>query len=118
MKEEVLSKIIEFMKDDDDLDENDPWDHFTEEQIDQRLSKLDGIQAAIEKEISDYSLEKAKDILQLEEEKDIYRIMLFGKGLENYIVVFFSESKIKAYDLDTPNELLARLFNVTVLLVP
>tara|TARA_Y100001968_G_scaffold326806_1_gene370593 strand:+ start:1093 stop:1227 length:135 start_codon:yes stop_codon:yes gene_type:complete len=44
--------------------------------------------------------------------------MLFGKGLENYIVVFFSESKIKAYDLDTPNELLARLFNVTVLLVP
>ena len=44
MKEEALSKIIEFMKYDDDFDENDPLDHFSQEQIDQRLSKLDGIQ--------------------------------------------------------------------------
>ena len=40
MKDEALSKIYEFMNDDDDLDETNPLDHFTEEQIDQMLDKL------------------------------------------------------------------------------
>ena len=65
MKDETLSKIYEFMNDDDDLDETNPLDHFTEEQIDQMLDKLDAIQAALEQDITDYSLEQTKDLLQL-----------------------------------------------------
>ena len=116
MKDEALSKIYEFMDEEDDLDTTDPLDHFTEEQIDQRLDKLDAIQAALEHEITDYSLEQTKDILQLEEEKDIYRVMIFSKGINDYIVVFGSNAKMSAWDKNTPNELMAQIFNVTVTL--
>ena len=34
------------MDDEDDLDTTDPLDHFTEEQIDKRIDKLNGLQAA------------------------------------------------------------------------
>ena len=117
MKDEALSKIYEFMDDEDDLDTTDPLDHFTEEQIDQRLDKLDAIQAALEHEITNYSIEQTKDILQLEDEKDIYRVMIFSKGINDYIVVFGSDAKMTAWDKNTPNELMAQIFNVTVSLV-
>ena len=89
----------------------------SEEQIDKRIDKLDSIQAALEHEISDYSLEKTKDIIQLEDEKDIYRVMIFSKGMNAYIVVFGSDAKMTARDKNTPNELMAQIFNVTVSLV-
>ncbi len=117
MKDEALSKIYEFMNDDDDLDETNPLDHFTEEQIDQMLDKLDAIQAALEHDITDYSLEQTKDLLQLEDEKDICRVMIFSKGINDYIVEFGSDAKITAWDKNTPNELMAQIFNVTVSLV-
>ena len=115
MKDEALQKIYEFMNsDDDDLDERDPLDHFTEEQIDQRLDKLDEIQAALEHEINDYSLEQTKDVLQIEDDKDIYRVMIFSKGVKDYIIVFGSNAKMTAFDKDAPNDLMAKIFNVTV----
>ena len=117
-RDSALENILRFMDDEDDLDTTDPLDHFTEEQIDKRIDKLDSIQAALEHEISDYSLEKTKDIIQLEDEKDIYRVMIFSKGMNAYIVVFGSDAKMTAWDKGTPNELLAQLFNVTVSLVP
>ncbi len=52
MKDEALSKIYEFTND-DDLDETNLLERFTEEQIDQRLDKLDAIQAALEHDITD-----------------------------------------------------------------
>ena len=115
MKDEALQKIYEFMNcDDDDLDTRDPLDHFTEEQIDQRLDKLDEIQAALEHEINDYSLEQTKDVLQIEDDKDIYRVMIFSKGVKDYIIVFGSNANMTAFDKDAPNDLMAKIFNVTV----
>ena len=116
-RDSALENIMRFMDDEDDLDTTDPLDHFTEELIDQRLEKLDSLQAALEHEISDYSLEKTKDIIQLEDEKDIYRVMIFSKGMNAYIVVFGSDAKMTAWDKNTPNELMAQIFNVTVSLV-
>ena len=117
-RDSALQNIMRFMDEDEGEDTTNPLDHFTEEQIDQRISKLDEIQAAIEHEVSDYSLEKSKDIIQLEDDKDIYRVMIFSKGMNAYIVVFGSDAKMTAWDKGTPNELLAQLFNVTVSLVP
>ena len=116
-RDSALDNIMRFMDDEDDLDTTDPLDHFTEEQIDKRIDKLDSIQAALEHEISDYSLEKTKDIIQLEDEKDIYRVMIFSKGINDYIVEFGSDAKMTAWDKNTPNELMAQIFNVTVSLV-
>ena len=107
-RDSALENIMRFMDDEDDLDTTDPLDHFTEEQIDQRLEKLDSLQAALEHEISDYSLDKSKDI---------YRVMIFSKGMNAYIVVFGSDAKMTALDKNTPNELMAQIFNVTVSLV-
>tara|TARA_B100000945_G_C19991910_1_gene416969 strand:+ start:148 stop:507 length:360 start_codon:yes stop_codon:yes gene_type:complete len=118
MKEEAYSRIIELMDEQEKDDEiNNPLDHFTEEQIDNRLEKLNVIQAVLEKDIADYSIDKTMELLQLEEEKDIYRVMLFSKGLDQYLVVFTSDAQISAYDLNTPNDLLARCFNATASLV-
>ena len=117
-RDSALDNIMRFMDDEESDDITNPLDHFTEEQIDKRIEKLDGLQAAFEHEITDYSLEKTKDIIQLEDEKDIYRVMIFSKGMNAYIVVFGSDAKMTAWDKGTPNELLAQLFNVTVSLVP
>ena len=54
-RDSALQNIVRFMDEEEGDETTNPLDHFTEEQIDQRLSKLDGIQAAIEQEISDYS---------------------------------------------------------------
>ena len=51
-RDSALENIMRFMDDEDDLDTTDPLDHFTEKQIDQRLEKLDSIQAALEQENS------------------------------------------------------------------
>ena len=85
-RDSALDNIMRFMDDEESDDITNPLDHFTEEQIDKRIDKLDGLQAAFEHEISDYSLEKTKDIIQLEDEKDIYRVMIFSKGMNAYIV--------------------------------
>ena len=116
-RDSALENILRFMDDDESDDILNPLDHFTEEQIDKRIDKLDSIQqAALEHEISEYSLEKTKDIIQLEDEKDIYRVMIFSKGMNAYIVVFASDAKMTAWDKNTPNELMAQIFNVTVTL--
>ena len=47
-RDSALENILRFMDDEDDLDTTDPLDHFTEEQIDQILEKLDSLQAALE----------------------------------------------------------------------
>ena len=118
-RDSALKNIMRFMDDDEnDLDEVDPLDHFTEEQIDKKLDKLDAIQAALEHEISDYSIGKSKDIIELEDHKDIYRVMIFSKGMKAYTFVFGSDAKMTAWDKNTPNELMAQIFNVTVSLVP
>jgi len=115
MKDETLQKIYEFMNcDNDDLDQSDPLDHFTKAQIDQRVDKLDAIQEALEQEINDYSLEQTKDILQIEDDKDIYRVMIFSKGVKDYIIVFGSDAKMTAFDKDAPNDIMAKIFNLTV----
>ena len=116
-RDSALENIMRFVDDEDDLDTTDPLDHFAEEQIDQRLEKLDSLQAALEHGISDYSLDKSKGIIELEDEKDIYRVMIFSKGMNAYIVVFGSDAKMTAWDKNTPNELMAQIFNVTVSLV-
>ena len=116
-RDSALDNIMRFMDDEESDDITNPLDHFTEEQIDKRIDKLDSLQAALEHEISDYSLEKTKDIIQLEDEKDIYRVMIFSKGMNAYIVVFGSDTKMTAWDKNTPNELMAQIFNVTVSLV-
>ena len=64
-RDSALDNIMRFMDDEESDDITNPLDHFTEEQIDKRIDKLDGLQAAFEHEISDYSLEKTKDIIQL-----------------------------------------------------
>ena len=115
-RDSALENIMRFMDDEESDDITNPLDHFTEEQIDKRIDKLDGLQAAFEHEITDYSLEKTKDIIQLEDEKDIYRVMIFSKGMNAYIVVFGSDGKMTAWDKNTPNELMAQIFNVTVAL--
>ena len=115
-RDSALDNIMRFMDDEESDDITNPLDHFTEEQIDKRIEKLDGLQAAFEHEITDYSLEKTKDIIQLEDEKDIYRVMIFSKGMNAYIVVFASDAKMTAWDKNTPNELMAQIFNVTVTL--
>ena len=115
-RDSPFDNIMRFMDDEESDDITNPLDHFTEEQIDKRIDKLDSIQAALEHEISDYSLEKTKDIIQLEDEKDIYRVMIFSKGMNAYIVVFASDAKMTAWDKNTPNELMAQIFNVTVTL--
>ena len=80
MKEEAYSRIIELMDEQEKDDEiNNPLDHFTEEQIDNRLEKLKVIQALLEKDIADNSIDKTMELLKLEDEKDIYRVMLFTK---------------------------------------
>ena len=89
-RDSAFDNIMRFMDDEESDDILNPLDHFSEEQIDKRIDKLDSIQAALEHEISDYSLEKTKDIIQLEDEKDIYRVMIFSKGMNAYIVVFGS----------------------------
>ena len=43
--------------------------------------------------------------------------MIFSKGMNAYIVVFGSDAKMTAWDKNTPNELMAQIFNVTVSLV-
>ena len=115
-RDSAFDNIMRFMDDEESDDITNPLDHFTEEQIDKRIEKLDGLQAAFEHEITDYSLEKTKDIIQLEDEKDIYRVMIFSKGMNAYIVVFGSDAKITALDKSTPNELMAQIFNLTVTL--
>ena len=115
-RDSAFDNIMRFMDDEESDDILNPLDHFSEEQIDKRIDKLDSIQAALEHEISDYSLEKTKDIIQLEDEKDIYRVMIFSKGMNAYIVVFGSDAKMTAWDKNTPNELMAQIFNVTVTL--
>ena len=47
-RDSALENIMRFMDDEDELDTTDPWDHFSEEQIDQRLDKLDSLEAALE----------------------------------------------------------------------
>ena len=116
-RDSALQNIMRFMDEDEGEDTTNPLDHFTEEQIDNRLEKLNVIQAVLEKDIADYSIDKTMELLQLEEEKDIYRVMLFSKGLDQYLVVFTSDAQISAYDLNTPNDLLARCFNATASLV-
>ena len=117
-RDSALDNIMRFMDDEDDLDTTDPLDHFAEDQIDKRIDKLDYLQAALEHEITDYSLDKSKDIIELEDEKDIYRMMIFSKGMNAYIVMFGSDVKMTAWDKNIPNELMAQIFNVTVSLVP
>ena len=95
-RDSAFDNIMRFMDDEESDDITNPLDHFTEEQIDKRIEKLDGLQAAFEHEITDYSLEKTKDIIQLEDEKDIYRVMIFSKGMNAYIVVFGSDAKMTA----------------------
>ena len=115
-RDSALENIMRFMDNEEGDYLTNPVDHCTEEQIDKRIDKLDGLQAAFEHEITDYSLEKTKDIIQLEDEKDIYRVMIFSKGMNAYIVVFGSDGKMTAWDKNTPNELMAQIFNVTVAL--
>ena len=45
-RDSALENILRFMDDEDDLDTTNPLDHFTEEQIDKRIDKLNGLQAA------------------------------------------------------------------------
>ncbi len=58
-RDSAFENIMRFMDYEDDFDSTDPLDHFTEEQIDQRLDNLDSLQAALEHEISYHSLDKS-----------------------------------------------------------
>ena len=115
-RDSALDNIMRFMDDEDDLDATYPFGSFYRRANRSRFEKLDSLQAALEHEISEYSLDRSKDIIQLEDEKDIYRVMIFSKGMNAYIVVFGSDGKMTAWDKNTPNELMAQIFNVTVAL--
>ena len=52
-RDSAFDNIMRFMDDEESDDILNPLDHFTEEQIDKRIDKLDSIQAALEHEISD-----------------------------------------------------------------
>ncbi len=57
-RDSALDKIMRFMDEEEGDDILNPLDHFTEEQIDKRIDKLDSIQAALEHEINGETLEE------------------------------------------------------------
>ena len=69
------------------------------------LNSLDGVQAALEQQISDYALDLVHDLLD-DETPQIVRTFWFSKGMADYYLCVDGRGLIRMVDDEMPEQLL------------
>jgi hypothetical protein len=84
--------------------------HLTPEELDNALTTLNTIQAALEHGISDYAIELTHDLLD-DETPQIVRTFWFSKGIRDYYFCIDGIGMIRAIEQAMPNHLFDRIMS-------
>ena len=90
--------------------EVDPLDYLSPKELKKQVKFLDLFGIAFEEEISDYALDEEWDLFETEE-KEIRRIFLFTKGIQEHMVIMSPDGQIPVVSKGIDIQLLLQVSN-------
>jgi hypothetical protein len=85
-------------------------EHLTPKQLENALSVLNVVQAALEQSISDYAIDLTHDLLD-DETPQIVRTFWFSRGMRDYYFCIDGTGIIRAMDQSMPNHLFDQILS-------
>ena len=83
--------------------------YMSQEVLDHYTENLDMVEALLENEIYDFSLDLTHTLLE-EEEPNLIRAFWFSKGMEDFYICIDGDFSIRAMDPDIPSNLIGQIF--------